>query len=122
SITNDVNIDNNWNNSAVASINTNSNTNTDTNTITNSCIKSLFIPNDFLMTDNIHDKIPPQICQFLNIKNEKINFINFRKILLVYINDNNMYDKNNDSGNKIIKLIEPLLYNGTDSVNLNEIN
>lgn len=76
------------------------------------------IPNTFsyrqLVYENIHSDIKK--CLNLTKKHKSINYIDFRKIVLNYINENKMITKT------IIELEEPLLYGKKTSIVFSEIN
>ena len=76
------------------------------------------IPNTFsyrqLVYENIHSDIKK--CLNLTKKHKSINYIDFRKIVLNYINENKMITKT------IIELEEPLLYGKKTNIVFSEIN
>jgi hypothetical protein len=76
------------------------------------------IPKDVSTREAVYDKIPVSIRKLLELtpKNKTMNYVDFRRTLLEYLNDNDMML------NKVITVKSPLLYNGSSNVPFKEIN
>lgn len=76
------------------------------------------IPKDFSPRDSVYNKIPMTVRKLLKLtlKNKSINYVEFRRMLLEYLNDNEMIV------DKVITVKAPLLYNGSSNVPFKEIN
>lgn len=76
------------------------------------------IPQNFSHRDVIYEKLPANVKKLLGItiKQKSLNFRDFRKILVDYVKSNELIV------DKKINLKEPLLYNGKDTVNIEELN
>lgn len=76
------------------------------------------IPKDFLPSAIVYGRIPSAIRTLLKLtaKNKEMTYVDFRAAMLQYLYTNGMIE------NKVIKLKEPYLYNGKDTVEMNELN
>lgn len=76
------------------------------------------IPKELTSRDLVYNKIPATIKKLLNvtIKNKSMNYLDFRTMLLEYVNRNEMII------DKLITVKAPLLYNGSSSVSFKDIN
>jgi hypothetical protein len=76
------------------------------------------IPTDFSLTGSVFTKISPALKKILKIspKNNTINYIDFRKLMLDHLKKNDLIINNK------ITLKVPFLYDGKDTVVFNEIN
>ena len=76
------------------------------------------IPVDFSYRTPIYDKISPALKKMLKFTSthKNINYIDFRNLMLKYLNNNNLIIESN------IALKSPFLYNGHNQVSLNEVN
>lgn len=78
-------------------------------------VKQAKIPATYLHNTIVYNSINEKIKKCLNIKNKKINYINFRRIILEHVIDNTTPSTH-------IMLKKPFLYNGANTVGFNEIN
>jgi hypothetical protein len=77
------------------------------------------IPKDFNAYNKVYSYIPKSLCQKIKLKSKysDINFIEFRRYILDYLKKHNMIDI---KGN--ITIIEPYLYNCSNTISLGDIN
>ena len=76
------------------------------------------IPAEFSHTDSVYDKISVALKTTLKLSsaNKHINYIDLRRMMMEYLNTNHLIIESK------INLVSPFLYNGLNTIQLNEVN
>jgi len=79
-------------------------------------MRNINIKNDIDLSINIIPYIRENIKKIMNINKKRMSFVDFRNYMLNYLYKNNLFT-NND-----VKLVEPFLFDGADSIRIIDIN